>query len=86
MSELQEHVWAIRAVIQKLEDIMDEIIEYLEHSSDADSVWISDAKEAYYCIVASWQMLDACLNADEEEKAENAQSSRDFLEMARSYF
>lgn len=85
LSELQERVWAIRDVIQKLEDIKDEIIGYFENSPDADSVWISDTKEAYFSIVASWQMLDACLNAGEEEKAENAFSSRNFLDIARSH-
>jgi len=59
--KLKENIWNIRNYIQKLEDIKDEIIDYLNLLKELDdlnrNLWISDVKELYYNTVSAWEML-----------------------------
>ncbi|MFX1339495.1 MAG: hypothetical protein ACFFDK_12855 [Promethearchaeota archaeon] len=65
-----ERVWRIRDLIEYLEDIKDDIIDHLRKEGDlnenAESVWISDAKEFYYHVVGAWEMLRATAEGKEK--------------------
>ena len=56
-----ERIWKIRDYIQELEDVKDEIIEFISLDDDIDestrNIWISDAKEFYFSTVTAWEML-----------------------------
>ncbi len=88
-SDTANAIWAIRNEIQELENSKDEIISYLrkelELAESEDHVWIGDAKEVYYNIVAAWQFLNSCLRQESEKQKEKANSSLKFLEKAKSY-
>ena len=60
-NESLERIWRIRDYIQELEDVKDEIIEYIGSDDDIDNgtknIWISDAKEFYFSTVTAWEML-----------------------------
>jgi len=59
--DLHLRIWNIRDLIQTLEDIKDEIIAFLTKNAEVDdntlNFWVIDVKEAYFCIVAAWEML-----------------------------
>ena len=83
-NKFKEEIWKIRDLIQKLEDIKDEIIKYLNSKKELDdstkSMWISDAKEFYYNTVSSWEMLRAA----SEGKIKYLDSAKNFLFGAKS--
>ncbi|MFX0142218.1 MAG: hypothetical protein ACFFDN_51745, partial [Candidatus Hodarchaeota archaeon] len=83
-NKFKEEIWKIRDLIQKLEDVKDEIIKYLNSQKELDDstkrMWISDAKEFYYFTVSSWEMLRAA----SEGKAKYLDSSKNFLSGAKS--
>lgn len=83
-SELLDRVWKIRDFIQDLENIKDEIIEYLRSEGNldenAENVWISDAKEFYYNVVGAWEML----RATAEGKVKYLDDSKGFLFAGKS--
>jgi hypothetical protein len=87
-SEVSERIWAIRDDIQKLEDLKDQIVAYFDTHPDLDTserkLWIGDAKEAYYSVVAAWQMLDACQQEDRSGVEDPAASAKQFLNNALS--
>ena len=60
-NESLERIWKIRDYIQELEDVKDEIVEFLSSEADLDNgtrnIWISDAKEFYFSTVNAWEML-----------------------------
>ena len=60
-NESLERIWKIRDYIQELEDVKDEIVEFLSSEADLDNgtrnIWISDAKEFYFSTVTAWEML-----------------------------
>ena len=80
----EDPIWAIRGSIQKLEDLKDQIIQLFETDSGLDrssiSMWVSDAKEVYYGMVAAWEMLTGSKTVDPKYAA----SCRTCLEMAQS--
>jgi hypothetical protein len=54
-------------------------------SESAKDMWISDAKEAYYQLYASYENLSACITTpDKKSKVTNAESSKHFLSGAES--
>ncbi len=59
--DLDLRIWNIRDLIQTLEDTKDEIIAFLTDGAELDDTtqkfWVIDAKEAYFSIVAAWEML-----------------------------
>lgn len=79
----QQRIWKIRKLIQTLEEVQDTIIEFLNAQKTLDAstqrIWISDVKEAYYSVVAGWQMLDATAKGE----SKYAVSSQQFLETAK---
>lgn len=79
-----QRIWRIRDLIQTLEEVKDTIIKFLNSQETLDAstqrMWISDMKEAYYSIVAGWQMLDASAKGEKTY----AVSSSHFLEAAKS--
>ncbi len=85
-SEGFERIWAIRDDIQKLEDLKDQIVAYFDTHPDLDEstrkLWIGDVKEAYNNVVAAWQMLDACQQADKDRVEDPATSAQQFLSSA----
>ncbi len=87
-SEVSDRIWAIRNDIQKLEDLKDEITAYFDTHPDMDkstrNIWIGDAKEAYYHVVAAWQMLDAWHQDDRAGVEDPATSAKQFLNGALS--
>ncbi len=56
-------IWKIRDSIQSLEDLKNQIIDFLDIQNQIDAsnteLWITDVKELYYNIVAAWEMLSA---------------------------
>ena len=56
-----ERIWQIRDYISELEDVKDKFIEYISSDDDIDnstrSIWISNAKDFYFCTVTAWEML-----------------------------
>ncbi len=87
-SKASDRVWAIRDDIQKLEDLKDQVIAYFDTHPDMDlgtrKLWIGDVKEAYYKVVAAWQMLDACHRGELAEGKDPAISTKQFLSGALS--
>ncbi len=85
---VDDRIWAIRNDIQKLEELKDQIVAYLDTHPDLDAsmrkFWIGDAKEAYYNVVAAWQMLDACQQEDHAGVEDPASSAKRFLNSALS--
>jgi hypothetical protein len=66
----KDRMWKIRALIQKLEGIKDEIIKYWHSHENFDEsskdIWSGDIKEFYYNMVAAWEMLDALVNGEKQ--------------------
>ncbi len=87
-SDASNRIWAIRNNIQELENLKDEIAGYFEThpdmNADTRNIWIGDAKEAYYNIVAAWQMLDACQKGNNAGVEDSALSANQFLNNALS--
>jgi len=79
-----QRIWRIRNLIQTLEEVKDTIIKFLNSQTTLDvstqHMWITDVKEAYYNVVAGWQMLDAVAKGKKTYVA----SSQRFLEAANS--
>jgi hypothetical protein len=71
-------IWLIRDSIEQLEAVKDEIAALF---GEENSMWISDAKECYYNMVAAWEMLNGSVR---EGKENYATSCRTYLELARS--
>jgi hypothetical protein len=71
-------VWAIRDSIAVLEKTRDDIIALF---GKENSMWVGDAKETYYSVVAAWEMLNGSIR---EEKQDYATSCRRYLDVARS--
>lgn len=82
--KLKENIWNIRNYIQKLEDIKDEIIDYLNLLKELDdlnrNLWISDVKELYYNTVSAWEML----RPTRKIEFKNIDNSKGFLYVARN--
>ena len=83
-SELKDRIWKIRDYIQELEDVKDNIIDYLNPTKKMDdnpnNIWITDAKEFYYNTVAAWEMLRAA----SEGKEKYLDNSKGYLYAAKS--
>lgn len=79
-------VWDIRDDIQVLEDVKDEIIEFLSSRTDLDDnnikMWINDVKECYFSIVAAWEMLSSVSKG----KHEFAGTCKSYLITAKSHY
>lgn len=79
-----QRIWRIRNLIQTLEEVKDTIIKFLNSQETLNvptqHMWISDVKEAYYNVVAGWQMLNATAKGEKTYAA----SSQQFLEAANS--
>lgn len=73
----------MRDSIQRLEEVKDRVVDYLNLQKGMDEstrrMWIIDVKDAYYNVVAAWQMLDAVGRG----KREYADSCNNFLETAK---
>lgn len=75
--------------IQNLNTILNQISQFWKESQNlsksAKELWISDAKEAYYQLNASYENLNACItSSDQKQQLNNAESSRHFLMGAES--
>lgn len=84
-NKLKEKIWNIRNYIQKLEDIKDDIIEYLNFLKELDdstrNLWISDVKDFYYNTVSALEMLRPTTKIE----FKNIENSKDFLYVARNF-
>ncbi len=79
--DVQERVWKIRDSIQKLEDVKDKIIDFLNSTvEEIDEVWITDVKEVYYSIVSAWELLKGI----SDNRTHYDDSARGYLELAKS--
>lgn len=77
----RERVWKIRDEIQKLEDVKDKIIDFLNTTEESiDGAWINDVKEVYYSIVSAWELLKGIADA----RTQYDDSARAYLELAKS--
>ncbi|OLS15760.1 MAG: hypothetical protein RBG13Loki_0597 [Promethearchaeota archaeon CR_4] len=85
-SEASGRIWAIRIDIQLFEALKDEIVAYLTTHPELDAgtrkLWIGDVKEAYYNVVAAWQVLDACFREESRDCEDLATSGKGFLDAA----
>jgi hypothetical protein len=83
-NESLERIWKIRDYIQDLEDVKDEIVEFLSSEADIDNstrnIWISDAKEFYFSTVTAWEMLHFTLRGIKN----HLDDSKGFLYRAKS--
>ena len=80
-NNVRERVWKIRDSIQKLEDVKDKIIDFLNSTDELiDDVWITDVKEVYYSIVSAWELLKGV----SENRTKYADSAFKYLELAKS--
>ncbi|MHA1489963.1 MAG: hypothetical protein ACTSRI_09935 [Promethearchaeota archaeon] len=78
-----KEIWKIRDYIQDLEILKDDILIYVESQvlkKNLEKMWISDIKEMYYNVVASWEMLNAASKGNESY----LKSSKNFIETAKS--
>lgn len=77
-------IFAIRGTIQKLEDVKDKVLRFWEPQKNMDvstqNIFIGDAKEAYYTVVAAYELLDAASKGDKNK----AESCKQFLNTAKS--
>ena len=84
-SNITKEVWKIRDLIQDLEFVKNDIIEYLEKNKDlgknTQEIWISDVKEFYYNIVGAWEMLSSVSKG----KKQYGDSLKGFLYTAKSF-
>lgn len=77
----RERVWKIRDSIQKLEDVKDKIVEFLNTTDESiDEAWITDVKEVYFSIVSAWELLKGI----SDDRTHYDKSARSYLELARS--
>ena len=77
----RERVWKIRDSIQKLEDVKDEIIDFLNSTDESiDEAWITDVKEVYYSIVSAWELLKGI----SDDRTHYDHSAWAYLELAKS--
>ncbi|MFW9781381.1 MAG: hypothetical protein ACFFFB_03765 [Candidatus Heimdallarchaeota archaeon] len=83
---IEEKIWDIRVYIQKVEDIKDDIINYLNSLKKLDdptrNIWISDVKEFYFNLVSSWEMLRT--GTVRELNKKNIDNSKSFLYAAQN--
>lgn len=84
MTGRDEKIRSIRNTIQQVEDVKDKILRYWETRKKLDAstrnMWESDAKDAYFTVVASWEMLEGAAQGSKE----NAESSKELLSRAKS--
>ncbi len=77
----RERVWKIRDSIQKLEDVKDKIIEFLNSTDESiDEAWITDVKEVYFSIVSAWELLKGI----SDDRTHYDKSAWNYLELAKS--
>ena len=83
-NESLERIWKIRDYIKELEDVKDEFIEYISSDDDIDnstrSIWISNAKDFYFCTVTAWEMLHFTVRGIKN----HLEDARGYLYMAKS--
>lgn len=85
--KIRTQVWKIREQIQRFEHLKDTIISFLEQQiennldSQTCNLWISDIKEAYYNVVAGWQMLYSAV----EDKKDKLKTAKGFIYASKSY-
>ena len=84
-SDINENIWKLRDLIQDLEFVKDDIVEYLEKNKGlgktTQDIWISDVKEFYYNIIGAWEMLSSVSKG----KKQYGDSLRGFLYTAKSF-
>ncbi len=84
MPERSGNIWKIRDTISQLESVKDKILRYWESKIKMDAstrkMWADDAKEAYFTVVAAWEMLEGAAQGSKE----NAESSKELLGSAKS--
>lgn len=79
--KVRERVWKIRDSIQKLEDVKDKIIEFLNSTDESiDEAWITDVKEVYFSIVSAWELLKGI----SDDRTHYDKSAWNYLELAKS--
>jgi hypothetical protein len=77
----RERVWNIRDSIQKLEDVKDKTIEFLNSTEEEiDKAWITDVKEVYYCIVSAWELLKGI----SDDRTHYDKSAWSYLQLGKS--
>lgn len=57
-------IWKIRDRIEMLEALKDAIVAYWEAAPEPSEMWIGDAKEGYFRVVAAWQLLEGIRDGD----------------------
>ncbi len=81
---MKKKIWNIRTYIEKIENIKEEILDYLTFFKKLDEttkkLWISDIKEFYYDIASAWEILNPNLKIDKKV----IESSKNFLYGARN--
>lgn len=80
----QDKLETIDNSVQNMNKLIDNISNIWKErkniSESARSMWISDAKEAYYQLFSSYENLHACItSSDQKQQLNNAQSSKHFL-------
>ena len=82
----KERIWKIRDLIQTLEDVKDEIIQFWNSQETFDAstqnIWGDDVKELYYNIVSAWEMLDGATNGE----IKYFETCKECLEGAKSHW
>lgn len=84
MTGRDEKIRSIRNTIQQVEEVKDKILRYWESQKKLDAstrnLWESDAKDAYFTVVAAWEMLEGAAQGSKE----NAESGKELLSSAKS--
>lgn len=83
--DISKDIWKIWDLIQDLELIKDDIIEYFEIKESLDEttkeIWISDVKEFYYSIIGAWELLSSVSKGN----VNHGDSLKGFLYTAKSF-
>jgi hypothetical protein len=81
-----EKVWNLREYVQNIEEIVEEILNYLISLKDLDNstrnIWISDVKAFFSNAVSAWEVLTA--TTEEGPNMKKIDESKSFLYAARN--
>jgi hypothetical protein len=81
-----EKIWNLRDYVQKIEDIMEDIINYLISLKDLDestrNIWTSDVKAFFSNTVSAWELLVTI--KEENSTSKHIADSKSYLYAARN--
>jgi hypothetical protein len=78
-TEETRRIWSIRDHIDKVEEVKDEIV----NLPGMDAMWIVDAKDIYFHLVAAWQLLKSCPRLEVTDLLERVDNVQAYSEMAK---